>query len=85
MKIIIEENEQVLKTIELTALQEKCLKLITQDSVDFIAKKIERILEFTIEQAKQKFSMYEIGNKTDQELETISDKIKTTEHLILPQ
>ena len=79
MKIIIEENEIVLKTIELSALQEKSLKILAKDSVDFLVRKIERILEFILEQAKQKFVVYEIEKKTDQELETIADKIEAAE------
>ena len=79
MKIIIEENEIILKTIELTVLQEKSLKLLTKDSADFLTKKIERILEFTLEQARQKFAVHEIEKKTDQELEIIADEIEAVQ------
>jgi len=76
MKIILEHNTKILKTIELTALQGKALKLMGgEDPVEFLTHKIERILEFVLEQAKQVYAKHRLEDATDVELGTIADEI----------
>jgi len=83
MKIILKHNTKILKTIELTTLQVKALKLIGgEDPVGFLTSKIERILEFVLEQAKQIYAKYGLGKATDVELEAIADEIIASEEEI---
>ena len=76
MKIILKQDIKVLKTITLTTLQQKALKLMSQEPVEYLTYKIERILEFTVEQAKQTFASRELENATDSELEIMADEIE---------
>ena len=48
MKITISQNKKVLKTIELTNLQFKAIRLTGQQPEDYLADKLERILEFAV-------------------------------------
>jgi len=76
MKIILKHDTKILKTIELTTLQGKALKLMGgEDPVGFLAHKIDRILEFVIEQAKQTYAKHRLEDATDGELEAIVDEI----------
>ncbi len=75
MKIILESDGKILSRIELSSLQIKALKLITQDPVVYIVDRIEHILNFSVTQAKQKFSEYKLREATDSELEKIADMI----------
>ena len=52
---------------------------MTDTPVDYIHDKFTRILEFTLEQAKQKFALHEIEKKTIKELKAIADEIKLKE------
>lgn len=80
MEIILKHNSKILKTIELTTLQGKALKLMGEgDPVGFLTRKIERILEFTLEQAKQRYAKHRLGDATDAELEAIADEIASEE------
>lgn len=83
MQIILKHNTKILKTIELTALQGKALKLMGGgDPVGFLTRKIERILEFALEQAKQRYAKYRLDDATDAELEAIADEIASEEEEI---
>lgn len=80
MKIILKHNSKILKTIELTTLQGKALKLMGGgDPVGFLTRKIERILEFVLEQAKQPYAKHRLDSATDAELEAIANEIASEE------
>jgi len=82
MKIILKHNTKILKTIELTILQGKALKLMgAEDPVGFLTSKIERILEFVLEQAKQRYAKHRLDDATDAELEAIADEIASEEEI----
>jgi len=74
MKIILEDNGQVLKEIELSTLQLKAIQLTGQKPEDYLSHKIERILDFTVNQAKQ--TVDRISPLTKVEIEGILDKIE---------
>ena len=74
MKIRISENKKVLKTIELSNLQLKALRLTEQKPEDYLADKLERILEFTVNQAKQ--TIDRITPLTDEGIESMLDVIE---------
>ena len=76
MKIIIEDDEKTLNEIILTDLQTKALLFANEDAAAYLVNKINRILDFALEQAKQIFSKHEIDKKTDVELEVIADEIE---------
>ena len=71
MKITISDNSEVLKTIELTTLQLKSIRLTDKKPEDYIAHKLERILEFAVNQAKQMIDR--VSPLTDKEIEDIID------------
>lgn len=79
MKIEIIQDTETVKTIELTTLQLKSIRLIGQQPEDYIANKLERILEFAVNQAKQKYAKYRLDKATDEELEAIADEIAKEE------
>jgi len=80
VKIILEHNDKILKTIEFTTLQGKALKLMGgEDPVGFLTHKIERILAFVLEEAKQRYAKHRLGDATDVELEAIADEIASEE------
>ena len=74
MKITISQNKKVLKTIELTNLQLKTVRLTGKLPEDYLADKLERILEFTVNQAKQ--TIDRISPLTDGQMESMIDEIK---------
>jgi len=74
MKINISEGRKVLKTIELTNLQLKAIRLTGQQPEDYLADKMERILEFTVNQARQ--TVDRISRLTDVEMEDLLDGIE---------
>ena len=75
MKIILEHNKKILKTIELTALQGKALKLMGgSDPVGLLAGKIKRILEFAVNQARQ--TIDRISPLTNRQMESMIDEIE---------
>ena len=74
MKINISEGGKVLKTIELTNLQLKAIRLTGQQPEDYLADKLERILEFTVNQARQ--TVDRISRLTDVEMEDLLDGIE---------
>ena len=78
MKITISEKKKiltkVLKTIELTNLQLKAIRLTGQKPEDYLANKLERILEFAVNQAKQ--TIDRISPLTDGQMESMIDEIK---------
>ena len=71
MKITISSDQKVLKTIELTNLQLKSIRLTGQEPENYIADKPERILELAINSAKQ--TIDRISPLTDKEIENILD------------
>jgi len=73
MKITI-SNGEVLKEIELTTLQLKAIQLTGQQPEDYLADKLERILEFAVNQAKQ--TVDRISPLTDGEMEVMLDEIE---------
>ena len=82
IKIIIKQDTKVLNTIEVSELQEKALVLETDDVSAYITRKLERILEFTIEQAKRKFSDHEMEKKTPEELIAIANEINAKQPIM---
>jgi len=74
MKIILESDGRILKEIELSTLQLKAIQLNGQEPENYISHKIERILDFTISQAKQ--IVDRISPLTEVEIEGILDKIE---------
>jgi len=74
MKITITQDETILKEIELTTLQLKAIQLTGQEPEDYIAHKLERILEFTVNQAKQ--TVDRISPLTEGEMESIIDALE---------
>ena len=74
MKITISDDEEVLKEIELTNLQFKAIQLSGQKPEDYFAYKIERILDFAVNQAKQ--TIDRLSPLTDEEMEAMIDEIK---------
>ena len=74
MKITISQNEKVLKTIELSNLQVKAIRLTGQQPEDYLADKLERILDHAVNQAKQ--TIDRISPLTDEEIEDIIDEIE---------
>jgi len=79
MKLAIRHGNKTLKTIELTPLQLKACKLTKQEPHLYLANKIERILDFTVEQAKQKLAKVRLGKATDEEIETLADELLAEE------
>jgi len=79
MKLAIRHENKTLKTIELTPLQLKACKLTNQEPHVYLADKIERILNFTVEQAKQKLAKVRLGKATDEEIETLADELLADE------
>ena len=74
MIIKVLQDAEVLKTIELTTLQFKSIQLTGQKAEDYLADKLESILEFAIKQAKQTFDR--ITPLTEVEMESLIDAIE---------
>jgi len=74
MKLTILDDKKVLKTIELTNLQLKAIQLTDQKPEDYIAYKLERILEFAVDQVKQ--TIDRISPLTEVEMESIIDTLE---------
>ena len=75
MEIILKHKTKILKTIELTPLQLKAIRLTGQKPEDYLVDKLERILEFTVNQVKQ--TIDRISPLTNGELESMIDEIET--------
>jgi len=73
MKILIENNGKILEEITLTPLQEKSLILLDDN---FLVYKINRILEFAVEQARQLYIKEKSNDITEAELITLADEIE---------
>jgi len=73
MKILIENNGKILEEITLTPLQEKSLILLDDN---FLVYKINRILDFAVEQAKQIYVKEKSSDITEAELITLADEIE---------
>lgn len=74
MKLTISNDKKVLKTIELTSLQLKAIQLTGQPPEDYLANKLERILEFTVNQARQ--TLDRISPLTDEAMESMIDTLE---------
>ena len=74
MKVNILDDRSVLKTIELTNLQVKAIRLTGEQPEDYLVHKLERILEFAVNQAKQMINR--ISLLTDKEMENMIDEIE---------
>lgn len=74
MKITISENDEVLKTIELTTLQLKSLRLTGRNPEDYLAGKLERVLDSVVDLAK--LTIDRISPLTETELEAMIDEIE---------
>lgn len=79
MKLIISNDEKALKTIELTNLQEKAIQLTSQKPEDYLIHKLERILEFAVNQAKQ--TIDRISPLTDEQMEDVLDTLKAEKEI----
>jgi len=79
MKLAIRHENKTLKTVELTPLQYKACKLTNQEPHVYLTNKIERILDFTVEQAKQKLAKVRLSKATDEEIETLADELLAEE------
>lgn len=79
MKITITQDEVVLKEIELTNLQFKSIRFTAGEPEDYIVYKLGRILEFAVNQAKQKYAKYKLDKATDEEMEAIADEVAEEE------
>ena len=73
MKIIIEKDAKILSEIILTPLQEKSLILLEDN---FLVNKINRILEFGVEQARLIYATEKADTITEVELTTLADEIE---------
>jgi len=73
MKIKILNNDKEIE-IELTDLQVKAIQLTGQQPEEYLANKLERILEFTVNQAKQMIDR--VSPLTDVEMESIIDTLE---------
>ena len=73
MKMLIENNGKILEEITLTPLQEKSLILLDDN---FLVYKINRILEFAVEQARQLYIKEKSNDITEAELITLADEIE---------
>ena len=73
MKLTISQNKKVLKTIDLTNLQVKAIRLTGKLPKDYLADKLERILEFAVSQARQ--TIDRISPLTDGQMESMIDEI----------
>ena len=79
MKITISQKKKALKTIELTDLQLKAIRLAGQKPEDYLADKLERILEFAVNQARQ--TIDRISPLTNGQMESMIDEIaKENQH-----
>ncbi len=74
MKLTITRDKKILKTIDLTNLQLKAIQLTGQKPENYIAGKLERILEYAVNQAKQ--TIDRISPLTDEAME---DMLETLE------
>ena len=74
MKITILNDEEVLKEIELTNLRFKAIQLSGQKPEDYLSYKIERILDFAVNQSKQ--TIDRISPLTDKEMEAMIDTLE---------
>jgi len=74
MKLTITQDETILKTIDLTSLQLKAIQLTGQKPEDYIAGKLERILEFAVSQAKQ--TIDRISPLTDEAMEGMIEALE---------
>ena len=77
MKITISEKKilaKVLKTIKLTNLQLKAVRLTGQKPEDYLADKLARILDHAVNQARQ--TIDRISPLTDGQMESMIDEIK---------
>ena len=74
MKIEISEGIEVLKTIKLTSLQLKAIRLTGREAEDYLSHKLERILDHAVNQAKQKIDR--ISPLTNGEMESMIDEIE---------
>lgn len=74
MKIMIRDDNKVLKEIEFTTLQLKAIQLTGQEPEDYLAGKLERILEFAVNQAKQ--TVDRISPLTNGEMESMIEEIE---------
>lgn len=74
MKLTISKDKKVLKTIELTTLQLKSIHLTGQAPEDYLANKLERILEFAVNQAKQ--TIDRISPLTDEAMESMIEALE---------
>ena len=64
MKLTISHNKKVLKTINLTSLQLKSFQLLGLRPEDYLEYKIQRLLEFPVQQA------------TEEEIDSIIDEVE---------
>ncbi len=74
MKLTITQDDKTLNEITLTPLQEKAIQLTGQKPEDYIAGKLERILEFAVNQAKQ--TIDRISPLTDEAMESMIDALE---------
>ena len=79
MKIIIEKDAKVLSETILTPLQEKSLILLESN---FLVNKINRILEFGVEQARLIYTTEKVDTITEVELTTLADEIEARKIVI---
>jgi len=73
MKIIIEKDNKIVSEIILTPLQEKSLILLEDN---FLVNKIDRILEFGVEQARLIYTTEKADTITEVELTILADAIE---------
>ena len=73
MKIIIEKDDKIVSEIILTPLQEKSLILLEDN---FLVNKINRILDFGVEQARLIYTTEKADTITEVELTTLADAIE---------
>jgi len=77
MKITISQDRKMLKKIEFTPLQEKSIMLM--GGVEELVRKIERIVEFNVEQAKRKVAEKRLKEMTLEDMDALVDDIKPKE------
>ena len=76
MKIILEHNKQILKEINLTSLQLKAFQLLGLKPEDYLEQKIQRLLEFPVQQAKDLYAKKRLETLTEEEIDSIIDEVE---------
>jgi len=76
MKLTISQNKKTLKTINLTSLQLKAFQLLGLKPEDYLEYKIQRLLEFPVQQAKDLYAKKRLETLAAEEIDSIIDEVE---------